>query len=156
MRLPCTAWGCHRPSSARGWGDLSVVDFNHDAKHFQSWPPEHFELQVRGFAKSGSCAHACLCMSTSALPARMLTTCVWVQVEWKKLQTGALSSHLGGTPWELLEGTFRSALVRESRRPLLRLSAELGSQTPLFACKQAACMHVPVQQVQRAGETGTG
>ena len=29
-----------------GWGDLSVVDFDQDAKHFQSWPPEHFDLQV--------------------------------------------------------------------------------------------------------------
>ncbi len=30
----------------QGWGDLGVVDFEEDAKLFQSWPPPHFDQQV--------------------------------------------------------------------------------------------------------------
>ena len=30
----------------KGWGDLGVVNFEEDAKLFQSWPPPHFDQQV--------------------------------------------------------------------------------------------------------------
>lgn len=30
----------------QGWGDLGVVNFEEDAKLFQSWPPAHFDQQV--------------------------------------------------------------------------------------------------------------
>lgn len=31
----------------QGWGDLGVVDFEEDAKLFQSWPPPHFDQQLK-------------------------------------------------------------------------------------------------------------
>ena len=39
-------FGTSPPFFKEGWGDLGVVDFHEDARHFESWPPAHFDVKV--------------------------------------------------------------------------------------------------------------
>lgn len=40
-------FGGGQPFFSSGWGDLSVVNFNEDAKAFERWPPPHFDVKVQ-------------------------------------------------------------------------------------------------------------
>ncbi len=34
------------PFFAKGWGDFSVIDFEHDRHALGTWPPEHFDTNL--------------------------------------------------------------------------------------------------------------
>ena len=85
----------------QGWGDLGVVDFEEDAKLFQSWPPPHFDQQV------GATSEALLGVTGGpTLQARSKLVGLQVQLKWQKRQEGKS----WGVECETFEVSFRSVI----------------------------------------------
>ena len=85
----------------QGWGDLGVVDFEEDAKLFQSWPPPHFDQQVSAMSE------ALLGVTGGpTLQARSKMVSLQVQLKWQKRQEGKS----WGVECETFEVSFRSVI----------------------------------------------
>lgn len=85
----------------QGWGDLGVVDFEEDAKLFQSWPPPHFDQQVSAVSE------ALLGVAGGpTLQARSKLVGLQVQLKWQKRQEG----QSWGVECETYEVSFRSVI----------------------------------------------
>jgi len=86
----------------QGWGDLGVVDFEEDAKLFQSWPPPHFDQQVSAISE------ALLGVTGGpTLQARSKLVGLQVQLNWKKREEGKR----WGVECETFEVSFRSVIT---------------------------------------------